>query len=268
MPLNGYILLLLCIYFVNLIDMIDKSLLAVFTGVGFEEKEAAVYLALTELGQASAAKIATRAELKRPIVYHILERLKGRGYVQEVPGGKVKNFTSTDPSRVLQHSQLAVEEFRFMLPIVRALQDKGASKPRIEYFEGKEAILTVYRLFDKSKDVRFLTSMPRLSKFIPDEVESWIERGARFAKTRSTKQLLVDTPEDRTWAARAIQNGRRASILPKHVQFEMDFAISEDLLAITSFDPLFIVVMHSESIAKSAATLFDLAWGVSEELKG
>lgn len=247
--------------------MIDKSLLAVLVGVGFEEKEAAVFLALTESGQASASQIADKADLKRPIVYHVLERLKRMGYVQEVLGGKVKKFTATDPSRVLQHSQLAVEEFRFMLPIIRALQDKGAAKPRIEYFEGRDAILTVYRLFDKSKSVRFLTSMKNLSQFIPEEIESWIERGRRLPKNREVFELLADTPEDHTWGKRAVPNGRRVAILPAHVTFDMDFAMSEDLLAITSFDPLFIVVIHSESIARSAATLFDIAWNISKELK-
>lgn len=247
--------------------MIDKSLLAVFTGVGFEQKEAAVYLALTELGQATASRVADHAGLKRPIVYHVIERLKQRGYVQEVPDSKVKRFTATEPSRVLQHSQLAVEEFRFMLPIIRALQEKGVAKPRIEYFEGRDAILTVYRLFDKAKRVRFLTSMRNLSHFIPEEVESWIEREKRLPKDREVQELLVDTPEDRRWSKRALPSGRRVAILPPNIAFDMDFSISEDLLAITSFDPLFIVVIHSESIARSAATLFDLAWGMSEELK-
>lgn len=247
--------------------MLDKSLLATLQGVGLEEKEAAVYLALTELGQASASQIADRAELKRPIVYFVLERLKKVGYVQEVPGLKVKRFTATDPSRVLQHSQLAVEEFRFMLPLIRALQNKGTAKPRIEYFEGRDAILTVYRLFDKAKKVRFLTSMKTLSQFIPEEVESWIKREERLPKGREVFELLADTPEDRKWGSQAIRHGRRVAILSSDTRFDMDFAMSEDLLAITSFDPLFIVVIHSESIARSAATLFDIAWNTSEELE-
>jgi len=40
----------------------------------------------------------------------------------------------------------------------------------------------------------------------------------------------------------------------------MDFTIADDILGITSFDPLFIVVIHSAGIASSAAQLFDLAW--------
>lgn len=44
------------------------------------------------------------------------------------------------------------------------------------------------------------------------------------------------------------------------MQMDMDFAIVDNMLGITSFDPTFIVVIYSESIAHSAATLFDLAW--------
>jgi sugar-specific transcriptional regulator TrmB len=245
----------------------DTSLLAVLRGVGLEEKEAAAYLALTELGQASASQIADKAGLKRSIVYYVLDQLKTAGYVQELPGFKVKRFAAADPTKVLEHSRSAVEELRFMLPLIRALQNKGSAKPRIEYFEGREAVLSVYRLFDRAKSVRFITSMQTLSKFMLDEVEAWTKREHRLQKGREVRELLVDTHEDRVWGKKAITSGRKVAILPQEISFDMDFAMSESMLAITSFDPLFIVVIHSESIARSAATLFDIAWKVSEEMK-
>ena len=248
--------------------MIDENLVLALSGVGFEEKEARVYLALSEIGKASVSEIAAKAELKRPAVYYLLENLKTRGYVQDVAGDKVKRFSAIDPGRVLHNNQIAVEEFRFMLPLIRALQEKGGARPRIEYLEGKDAVVAVYRLFEKRKRARFLTSIKRLNTFMPEEVESWVRRyesGQDKEKTHAT--LLTDTPEDRAWADRAMKAEQNVRTLPKGMEIEMDFSMVDDILSITSFDPLFIVVIHSERIARSSMALFDLAWKTGKEIK-
>ncbi|HEY4527032.1 MAG TPA: helix-turn-helix domain-containing protein [Candidatus Paceibacterota bacterium] len=249
--------------------MIDRNLLAALTNVGFDEKEARVYLSLLELGEAPVSQIAKRAEVKRSITYHVLERLKTDGYVQSLVENKVKRFSAVDPLRVLSTHQVAVEELRFMLPLIRALQDKGQKMPRIEFFEGKKAIVSVYRLLEKSSDVRFLTSIQHLNTLIPEEVEGWVRRyesRVRLSKNKVQTTLLPDTPEDRTWAERVVRAGQRVRLMPKQFNMEMDFSVGNDMLAITSFDPLFIVVIHSEQIAHSAAILFDLAWKASKEI--
>ena len=109
--------------------------------------------------------------------------------------------------------------------------------------------------------------METMSKYFPENVSAWISRESQLVKNREVFELLVDTPKDREWGNEAIKHNRRVAILPKNLLFAMDFAISEEILAITSFDPLFTVVIHSNSIAHSAMTLFDFAWNASEELK-
>lgn len=245
----------------------DPSIIAALKGIGLEDKEARVYLALVESGTASVSDIARRAELKRPIVYYVLERLHKRGYAHSVQVGKVRHFAASDPTRVLRDSQAAAEELRFMLPLILALQDKGTAKPRIEYLEGKEAILSVYRYYNTRTDARFLTSIQRLNEFIPEETETWLrnyESGKTKKKTKAT--LLTDTPADRAWAKRAIKAGQSVRTVPHGMSIDMDFSIVDNILSITSFDPLFIVVIHSERVAKSAGQLFDLAWESGREI--
>ncbi|MFH1182672.1 MAG: helix-turn-helix domain-containing protein [Candidatus Moraniibacteriota bacterium] len=238
----------------------DKNLTLPLQSLGFDEKEAKVYLALLELGQGTATEIATHAGLKRAIVYHVIDRLKKLGYAQEVTGKKIKEFSSSDPLKVLQNVSAAAESFRSVLPIIQALQDKGRERPRIEFFEGKEAVVSVYRMYSEAKTVRYLSSIDRLSAIIPDEVERWIERLKLKNFASKECHLLNDTKKDREWVNLIIKAGLQGRILPKNMSVEMDFTIADDILGITSFDPLFIVVIYSEKIARSAAQLFDLAW--------
>jgi sugar-specific transcriptional regulator TrmB len=247
--------------------MVDKDLAVVLTAVGFDEKEAGTYLSLLELGKASVAQIAAHAELKRPIVYYVLERLIKNGFAQEIPGTKVRLFAAVDPSRILYKTQTATEELRFMLPLMRALYDKGADRPKIEYFEGREAIITVYRLFEKRKQARFLTSIKRLDTIMPQEVESWVRRYEEGrSKDKMQATLISDSTIDLAWGKRVVQAGQKVRIIPTGMNADMDFSIVDDILSITSFDPLFIVVIHSEQIARSAAALFDLAWESGKEI--
>lgn len=238
----------------------DTSLLRTLESIGFDEKESRVYLALLELGQGTASEVADKAGLKRPIVYHVVDRLKEKGYAHDVIKKGIKKFSVSEPSNVFKTVQTAVEDFKFMLPVMRALQDKGIEKPRIEFFEGKEAIVSVYRTYELSQSMRYVTSMKRIYEFVPEEADAWARRTEKGMIHSNAKHILVQSKEDTVWAGRVKKGGHQVRFLPKGSEMEMDFAIVDDTLGITSFDPLFIVVIHSPAIARSAGQLFDLAW--------
>jgi sugar-specific transcriptional regulator TrmB len=238
----------------------DINLAKIFENIGFDEKESKTYLALLELGDGIATKISKRAGLKRAIIYHVLERLKKRGYVQELKDGKVKKFSASDPSRVLQNASAAAESLRVVMPIVKAMQEKGLNKPKIEYFDNKEAIVAVYRSFSSAKSLRYLASIKRLFDVIPDEVVRWTDRLRNKRLKSKEKYLLQDSKEDREWVKLVDKAGQEAKIMTKGLKIYTDFTIADDILCITSFDPFYVVVIHSPGIAVSAAQIFDIVW--------
>jgi len=238
----------------------DIKLEKIFENIGFDEKESKTYLALLELGQGTVSKISKHAGLKRAIVYHVLGRLKNRGYVQEVRGAKVKNFSASDPSRVLQNASAAAESLRMVMPLVKAIQEKGQNKPKIEYFDDKEAVIAVYRNFSSAKTVRYMASIKRLFDVIPDEVVRWTEHLRNKRLKSKEKYLLQDSKEDREWVKLVEKAGQEAKVMAKGLKMYTDFTIADDILCITSFDPFYVVVIHSPGIACSAAQLFDIVW--------
>lgn len=246
--------------------MIDVLLSNTLQAAGLDDKEARVYLALVGSPSGSVSEIADKAELKRPIVYHVLNRLIKQGYVQIQPG-KIQTHSACEPIKILQTVKTAAENLSLLLPMIRALQSKGRGKPRIEFFESKEAIVKVYRTYEAAKEVRYVTNMQHLMFLIPEEMKAWIERQKQPRSRPTIKNLLPATDEDKHWARILKRSNQEVRILPTGTNIEMDFAITNDALGITSFDPLFVVVIHSASIARSASQLFDLAWKQSRDVK-
>jgi sugar-specific transcriptional regulator TrmB len=240
--------------------MLDKNLIQTLTDIGFDPKEARTYLATLELGTASATQIASKAELKRSIVYYVIDKLRSRGYVQEVEARGVKRFSAVDPSKIFKVASAAVEELRFMLPLIRAMQEKGTKKPRIEYLDDRSSILSMFRLYDRGKSQRFITSIERLSSTISEDPGIWAGRYESGKIRVRTKTLLTDTPKDHAWAERVRATGQDVRFLPHKLKLDLEFAMVDDILGITSLDPLFMVVIHSEPAARSAAALFDFVW--------
>ncbi|MCB9798401.1 hypothetical protein H6758_01605 [Candidatus Nomurabacteria bacterium] len=245
--------------------MLDEALIKTFKNIGFDEKEAHVFVSLLMLGRVSVSEIADKAGIKRSITYHVLGRLQNQGYVKAFTDKKILEYEAVSPEYVFQNVQTAVKDFKFMIPFMRSLQKKSGDTPRVEFFEGIDAMIKVYRMYETKSNIRYVTSTKRLYQIIPNEVDAWVQRYKRKQTKTQALHLLENTPEDKRWGKQVACTGQEVRFLPKGTCMEMDFAIGEDILGISSFDPVYVVVVYSESIARSAATLFDLAWKSLEE---
>lgn len=85
--------------------MIDRLL----SQAGLDEEETAVYLAIVELKEATAGKIAQKSGIPRTYTYKILDELMEKGLVQKNEARSIRHFSITDyeaPKRYLQRRQL------------------------------------------------------------------------------------------------------------------------------------------------------------------
>lgn len=246
----------------------DLALRTSIEKIGFSENEAAVLIALFEMGSATAAQVAKRSELNRSTAYVTLSRLVARGYVTELPRQKVKQYVAADPGKLLNVGREHLENFKFLLPVFRAMYNGAQGKPRIEFFEGREAIQTVWQEFGRAREARYLSSYAQLRMIFGKKIDNWID-SALSGKTKTvTRQILPDESEGREFAKRIIRSKTwDARFLPKGASVDVDVAVVDDVLALTSFDPLFIVVIHSAALAKSIGLLFDIAWRQCQEAK-
>jgi HTH-type transcriptional regulator, sugar sensing transcriptional regulator len=113
--------------------------------LGLNEKEAKVYLALLQLGKASAYNVAIRSGIKKPTAYVILKQLIEKGFAYNVPRAKKQQFVAESPDKCLALAAEKIKLTKQELPELMALKNKREHKVNVAYYEGLDGIRESYR---------------------------------------------------------------------------------------------------------------------------
>lgn len=157
--------------------------------LGLSEKEAAVYLAALELGPETVQHLARRAGVNRPTAYVQIESLKQKGLVSEVERGKKTLFMAESPERLKSLLNVAEKEIDFkraeverVLPGLQELFASRGEKPRVRFFEGKEAAKAMADeyLKVKNKKIESFINLDRVLDIFPKHLQDYTPR--RIAK--------------------------------------------------------------------------------------
>ena len=92
-------------------------------------RQAKVYLALLQLGSASAIEIAKYTKLKHPTVYDVLDLLREKQLVCETVSGRRRLFSPEDPARLAEIENRRKEALDAVLPDLYALYRGGEKRP-------------------------------------------------------------------------------------------------------------------------------------------
>ena len=115
--------------------------------LGLSDKEAKVYLAVLELGQALVAEIAAHSGVIRVTVYVVLEELKKKGLISTFLKDKKTYFSAEPPERL--SNLFEIEERRLkesfsglkkIIPDLEKIYESRGERPKIRFFEGSEGI--------------------------------------------------------------------------------------------------------------------------------
>ncbi len=239
--------------------MIEQKVLQ---NLGLSEKEAITYMALLQLGKSTVVSIAKIAGLKRPTVYVILDELKKKGMVSEVPEKGRTLYSPEDPVVLEKNIKHSLDDFKDLLPMFRAQFSRG-TKPTIKYYEDKDVISNIYlnEIFPANKIYFYGTSVKKLNATWPEMFEIWNTYWWNKKKKHPENiwEIVDNDPEDVAYARTCIGK-REVRIIPKGKKFLADNAIADDKILITSFEPLFAVVIESPQLAATYRALVELAW--------
>lgn len=246
----------------------DNDLIKLLEASGFTSKEAQVYLALLELSAGTVTEIARITELKRAIIYVILEGLIKRGYVSELPNKKINTFQAVDPSFILNQLKITTRNFSEMLPMFRTLHNKGNQRPKITYHESKESIWKVYESINLVPEAFFISSYERIEKHFPGSIKKWTEDFTKKRIPVKGNHLVANNKFDLATIKEFARTGQNARYLPEIKNFNIDFSLYGNKLALTSLEEKpFIVVIESEELANSFRSIFEIVWKSGKEIK-
>ena len=125
--------------------------------LGLSEKEAKIYVALLELGPSVVSDISKKAGVNRSTVYIILGSLQRRGLVTEEGVGAIRRYNPAQPEQLIKHFEETAAQYKNLassahklLPELKSVEKHRKErkeefiKPKVQFFEGREGMQTVY----------------------------------------------------------------------------------------------------------------------------
>lgn len=162
---------------------------------GLSDKAARVYALLITEGGAYPSYIALRTRLNRSTTYKILTELSIQGLVNEIERGKKLYYTAENPGKLVRLASRKADAAReeaeraaHLLPDLLTRFDAGGTRPRMRYFEGHDAVLTIYEdHIQKTKPYEMLAiaNSSDVLTYLPEKFY------ARFRRTKA--ELKVTT---------------------------------------------------------------------------
>src|SRR3989338_6651269 len=106
--------------------------LKILQTIGFEEKEAKIYLALLRLGSSPASKIANELGFDRTTVYYMMMRMLEKGFVSFLTTGNVKYFSALEPKQLNKLLKQREDLFLTIVPKLEKMQTKEEKELIVE----------------------------------------------------------------------------------------------------------------------------------------
>ena len=245
------------------------SLQNVLEQLGLTQKEAAVYLAVLELGQSPVLRIAHKAGVKRPTAYVTLSALQEKGFMEILPKGTTTLYYAVAPERIFEKLHQKFEEFNTILPELKAIQNTGPNKPKVRFFEGRKTILALYEneIFGKKKDIIGLVSMKDIRKMI-----AWEEEKGLLYLMKANSIYMREILEKSEESEEYLKEKNRLALgetkfLPQELHFDIDILVYENTVAMISPKTVIAVLIEDIAIANAQRQFLEFLWNTLPQMQ-
>lgn len=231
----------------------------ILTKLGLEEKEAKVYLALLELGQASVMQISQKSGIKRPTAYLVLESLVNKGFVTQTYKKKKLVYVSEEPGTLVRALKRKEELLQEAMPELQAILASTKSRPKISVYEGAQGMRAAYEKILANPEIRWFGSIRHIQVRFPEAIETMQYISKR--KKPHVYDLITMHEEDLAYGRSIVSGQHEVRVMPPQLDAFVDLAIFGDKIAIFAVrKDLFAVVIESKEVADSFRSLHALAW--------
>jgi len=247
-----------------MIDQIKQSL----KDLNLSENEVKVYVALTQLGESSASKIAKKANLPRTTAISILEKLALHNYISFYQYKGMKYYELESP-KVLQNV------FSHKLEIAQGLEDflkdlyrTEAHFPFANVYDSKKSIKSfiqnVLTNADKKSFV-YTIDVPHMGDYnkVLSESSADLMRNLKEKRQLTTKTLIPYGTFDSINPQKLKGQNIIIREMPETVQYKSSMWFIGNLLVLFSGKPPFIVSIHHKLILESLKSVYDFLWNIS-----
>lgn len=243
--------------------MKKEKILSILTSIGLKETEAAVYFAALTLGPSSVLAISRHSGIKRATVYTIISALQQKGLILVEMQGFKKLFAAERPEKLESILDAQKELLHSALPELSSLYDLKGEEGSIRYYEGLEAVKSVYESL--LRDIRAHEDyliMSDLKQWVRHDEKYFFDFTKRRAKLPINIRMLVQDSD----VARAHKKMEKAlnetiKFLPAGTTLTTNLVIIPKKIVIHQItDPIFAIVIENKNIVKMHREQFEIMW--------
>ncbi|HLD56719.1 MAG TPA: helix-turn-helix domain-containing protein [archaeon] len=234
----------------------------ILKGIGFEEKEAKIYLVLIKFGNSPASKIGEELGYDRTTTYYALLRMVEKGYVTYLIKNGVKYFQPVSPEKILSKVKESESAFSEIIPELKKISGLGQSDFSVELYKGKEGLNTLYR--DIIEQGGELLSFGVDEKTFIDFDILHFKRYVKEVDRGKLKERILTHSEATEFGS----NKSQYRFLSKEYFSPTPVAVYGDKVAIVVWEPtLHIVVIKSKALVKSFTNHFEFLWKIAKPVR-
>lgn len=236
--------------------------------LGLNNSEVKVYIALTQLGEAPASKIAKKIDLPRTTVISVLEKLKTENLIST---HKYKGITSYWIESPQVFKELLLSKAKIAENLATTLARLYRSEANFPFAEIHDTKSSIRKFIEKTllnldrKDTIYTIDAPNegnYAKIYSENIENVI-LSQKKKKDILTKTLVPYGIHGEIDQRRLKLQNIVIRELPKGIQFQGSLWILKNTIVHFSGNPPFVVALKHEPIVTGVKSIFDYLWSVS-----
>lgn len=231
---------------------------------GLNEKEAAVYTALLQLGRASAYSVSVKSGLKKPTTYVILEQLIEKGMAQRVPRVIKQLYFANSPEQVFAVAQEKLEVAKQKLPELMAMARVDENKVSTVFYEGMAGMKKLMEYGFKEHEGKEMLGFFATDKDLKSELSDYFKKEWASEQKKRNITMRGIAPRDPSlteYRKTDEQYGRNIrAISAKEYSSEVAITVLGDIVKIEDYKNLQGIAIENQDVAKAFTQVFEMLW--------
>lgn len=240
----------------------------ILKSIGFDDKEADVYLTLLAWKSSIVKDLSKATELPRTTLYFILDRLQEKGFVSMVEHGKVQMYVAEEPQKLVEHMRERQTQYKRLeqqlesvMPALMSLGTATAFSPKVKMLYGMDGLKQTYQEILPHEFLGLLNPAVMYKSFGMTTPELLFDnkinmRGRDLiVQGEFTEKFTKDLAQTDMYTYR---------LLPPTTKFFSDVLIWENKTALFSYDAQHTVIqIESTELTGMFRSWFETMWDIS-----
>lgn len=224
--------------------------------LGLEEKEAKVYLALLQLGEATATIIAEKTNLDRTLIYQLANKLIEQGLVSYIIKNNVKYFLATNPTKLLEDTKEKEKQLQKAMPQLINLTKIKEQETKVEIYRGKEGLKTILKdILRTGRDYDVFGEEGQFQKILPIASHQFLKQ---ITKKNVHEQVLVR--EDFKRKVLKSKNSVFKYLSKNYLSPVMTVVYGNKVANFIWKSPYYVILTQNNDVADSFRSQFKALW--------